>query len=120
MYGIPFPWSMRESRTGMKIIFLDIGGVLNRIGSQRRTTERYRGHIGIDRELAEKFNALVKRTGASVVLSSTWRLEVGWLKILKDYGLDTECFVGCTPRLPGQIRGEEIEKWLEAHSDTER
>ncbi|MDP3963492.1 MAG: HAD domain-containing protein [bacterium] len=104
----------------MKVIFLDIDGVLNRIGVAGRTDQRYRGRIGIDPELAEKFNALVKRTGASVVLSSTFRLEVGWYFILKDSGIDTKPFIGATPRLPGCPRGEEVEKWLEDHDDVER
>jgi hypothetical protein len=58
----------------MKVIFLDIDGVLN----NSRTVERWRGLIGIDASLARRFAELQHSTGAKVVLSLTWRLSRMW------------------------------------------
>lgn len=52
-----------------KFIFLDIDGVLN----CNNTTELFLGMTGIEDRLVEKFSAIVKATGAEIVLVSTWR-----------------------------------------------
>ena len=62
----------------MKVIFLDIDGVLNCIGSFNRTKTRFNGFVGMDPTLVARFNSLVEKTGARVVLSSTWRLDPKW------------------------------------------
>src|SRR5690348_10404441 len=55
----------------MKVIFLDIDGVLN---SASTPNPRKFPYIVDDRLLA-RFKELVRRTGATVVLSSTWRVD---------------------------------------------
>ena len=56
-------------RTERKVIFLDIDGVLN----CNNTTEIFLGMTGIEDRLVEKLRAIVKATGAEIVLVSTWR-----------------------------------------------
>jgi hypothetical protein len=90
----------------MKVIFLDIDGVLNK----RQTVERWRGLIGIDATLARRFAQLQEVTGAVVVLSSTWRLERNWKAMMRRNGVVG--IIDRTPDLPGHSRGEEIEAWL--------
>ena len=68
----------------MKVIFLDIDGVLNTPSSESRCGE----YIGIDDEKVEKLKKIVKKTKAEIVLISTWKKY--WrkeekLKPLQDY-----------------------------------
>ena len=68
----------------MKVIFLDIDGVLNTPSSESRCGE----YIGIDDEKVEKLKKIVEKTKAEIVLISTWKKY--WrkeekLKPLQDY-----------------------------------
>ncbi len=58
----------------MKIIFLDIDGVLNCEGSRSHCA----GYRGIDDKKVETLAKIVKATGAEIVLISTWK--DGWRK----------------------------------------
>ena len=53
----------------MKIVFLDIDGVLNCEGSRSRCV----GYRGIDDKKAENLAQIVRATGAEIVLISTWK-----------------------------------------------
>jgi hypothetical protein len=57
------------SRLGMKVIFLDIDGVLN---SDQTSNPRKLPYI-VDRKLLARFKRVLKHTCAKVVLSFTWR-----------------------------------------------
>jgi len=57
----------------MNVIFLDIDGVLNCRHTRTRTSD---GWCFVDDYLIERLKNLVMRSGARVVLSSTWR--EGW------------------------------------------
>ncbi len=70
----------------MKVIFLDIDGVLNTYDSK----ERAFGYIFVEDRKVALLQQLVERSGAKIVLSSTWR--EGWDMQLhpEDYGkIDT-------------------------------
>ena len=58
----------------MKVIYLDIDGVLN----STFTTERLEGVVGIDDELLSNLKSIVDYTGAKIVLISSWKN--GWEK----------------------------------------
>jgi len=111
----------------MKVIFLDIDGVLNRLGTPQegRTTTQWNGFIGMEPELVQRFNSLVKKTGVQVVLSSTWRLSPTWREDMKGNGLDFE-FLDRTESLYDANksrrldRGFEINKWLSEHPDVDK
>lgn len=108
----------------MKVIFLDIDGVLNSMDWYKRRT-RVKSKTW-DEYHAQEFDpvalALIKRvineTGAKVVLSSTWRLSKEGVKFIKSIGID---ILDCTPHLPRPTntsveyceRGKEIKAWIE-------
>lgn len=102
-----------------KIIFLDVDGVLNKLGSVehgRTGVDPKIGFIGTEPELVSRLNTIVARTGAHVVLSSAWRKSKRLRKRLIEVGIK---FVDITPSLGG-IRGDEIKKWLEGHPKVKR
>lgn len=92
----------------MKVIFLDIDGVLN---CALTPNPRKFPYI-IDRRLLAKLRGLLKRTGAKVVLSSSWRLDPIGLLAAKHYGVPV---YDVSPDMPSSTRCKEIEKWLRAH-----
>ena len=53
----------------MKVIFLDIDGVLN----EEKSRSRCCGYTGIDDKKAENLAKIVKETKAEIVLVSTWK-----------------------------------------------
>lgn len=62
---------------GERVVFLDVDGVLN----CRETKERVGGHglsIGVEERKVEILASIVKRTGAIIVLTSSWKH--GWEK----------------------------------------
>ena len=101
----------------MKIIFLDIDGVLNSFQTQPK--EEIENMFGIHKVLVERLNDVVRKTDAKVVLSSTWRHDKNWRKTMKESGLDFK-FLDKTPDLRGEIRGNEIQKWLDKHQNVEK
>jgi len=98
----------------MKVIFLDIDGVLN----CKTTTERWKSYVGLDQDLILIFEELVKKTKSSVVITSTWRLHDNWRQILKENGLNCR-LLGRTPSVIG-IRGDAVNKWLTKRSNVEK
>lgn len=54
----------------MKIIFLDIDGVLNCLGSTSRSPS---GYVGVDDDKLNRLRTIVGITGAKIVLCSTWK-----------------------------------------------
>ena len=94
------------------MIFLDIDGVLAPI----RRWDRYGD---LDPACIQVLNEIVARTGADVVVSSTWRYgktASELQKILQAQGF-TGCVLDTTPTgAPGADRGEEITAWLAEHA----
>ena len=106
----------------MKVIFLDIDGVLNTSGYysfayQKNFKVRDNNGTIFDPECIKNLNEITDRTGAKIVISSAWRtLGIQKLKqIFSDRGITGE-IIDCTPI--GTIddlffcRGQEIEHWL--------
>lgn len=102
----------------MKILFLDIDGVLNSqdfiIKSARKKGAMLHPNEMIDPESIEYLNKVIEETGAHIVISSTWRKS--WKKNeleahLEGYGLVYPIF-DYTPIHESRVRGEEIEDYL--------
>ncbi len=106
----------------MKIIFLDIDGVLN----WRKTVERVHvgRFIGIDPAMVARFNQIIDaHPDAKIVISSTWRnsfsysTEIldfpGLIKYLQARGLKGEVIDHTPLYFTKRSRGHEIGEWLE-------
>ena len=98
----------------MRVLFLDVDGVLNRTGFRPVTSVGLRSWI--EPELAGRLSELLVLTGASVVLSSDWRIgrELAHLQDELSTAGITCSVVGTTPVL-GTERWQEIEAWRSAH-----
>lgn len=118
----------------MKIIFLDIDGVLN-----STTSSIIRHHLGINDNMhyvsKENFNLLkllVDESNAHIVISSTWRKDRGFIEeaqneeeiveifknFFKENGWEKAPIIGITSNLSG-FRGEEVATYLDKISKTE-
>ena len=122
----------------MFVIFLDIDGVLN----HQRLYDSLRSRAGstapadwIDADCVARLDALCARTGARLVISSSWRTYadipgqpvgglVGTVAVLRSRGLVADV-IGATPdhttdemraRQERAPRWPEISAWLSAHS----
>jgi len=108
----------------MRIIFLDIDGVLNSqlFYTERSQCQRASDGAGadIDERCVNYLNSLIAETGAKVVISSTWRSD--GLEYCKT-ALEAKGFVGeiidVTPHLrhEGCLRGNEIYHWIQKNSE---
>ncbi len=111
----------------MKVVFLDIDGVLCKfIGNEDRARAYNENEDGgdfedvwlhyFDKEAVANLNYLIEATGAKIVVSSTWRIS--YYKYLEKYfkhqGITGE-IIGKTVRLPGEERGHEIQIYLDEH-----
>jgi len=97
----------------MKVIFLDIDGVLN---CTKTPNPRKFPYI-VDPALLVRFKRLVESTGAHVVLSSTWRYDPAGLFSANHWGVP---FIDITPDMPHVPRCKEIIGWLENHPEVNR
>ncbi|MBP5684453.1 MAG: hypothetical protein J6X02_04270 [Bacilli bacterium] len=119
----------------MKIIFLDIDGVLNTFQTFREIHYEFQltglRRVAIDEDKVALLKEIVDNTGALIVLSSSWR-KYGKMKkgnfvtknqnlsdiinILKKYNLN---IYDITPRSLMDNREQEIRAWLSKHHDVE-
>jgi hypothetical protein len=98
-----------------KIVFLDFDGVVNAFDEPESL--RY-----LSQTCVANLNTLLERSGASIVISSTWRIGhriVDMIQILVNAGFRfPERVIGITPRgCQGQVRGDEIGLWLKDHPE---
>lgn len=114
----------------MKIIFLDVDGVLN----CSTTTKRLKvcnEFTFVDTRKILRLRDIVERTGAKLVLSSTWRfgafpnafhLEKAGLRELVEEFRRVRCplWFDCTPYLSCAKRWQEINAWLTLHPEVEK
>ncbi len=125
----------------MKIIFLDIDGVLNHCDTRSNVspTTKEPLPIPIAPECMARLNRLIAETGAKIVISSSWRTFVRWQDLgpaLVRHGLIADV-IGETPDLVNDEvwlarwyaregspfmyerleRGWEIREWIAAHPE---
>jgi hypothetical protein len=92
----------------MKVIFLDIDGVLN----CKTTPNPRKFPFIVDKKLLACLLKLLKRTGAKIVLSSSWRNDPIGLLAAKHFGIP---LWDVCPDMPKSARCKEVLKWLAAH-----
>ena len=94
----------------MKIIFLDIDGVLN-------TYSTICEGVNWEPSLVKILKRIITETGVKIVLSSTWRKIDRYCNIIKnDMKID---YIDKTPEL-WQKRGIEIQEWLDKNPNVEK
>lgn len=111
----------------MKVLFLDIDGVLN--SNEYVKTDRYlkkEQGVGfpdcdLDENAIKRVNHICEKTGAKIVISSTWREMNDCIPSLIRNGLKIKV-IGLTPCLDrktesgvwmAKTRGQEIQAWLD-------
>ena len=107
----------------MKILFLDVDGVLNSrdyVYRMRAKDKKYRLWLDTDPEAVKLLQGIIEATKCKVVLSSTWRLYEDSRKHVKEKVCH---YIDCTADLQrgakrGIVaRGEEVKLWLDQHPD---
>lgn len=96
----------------MKVLFLDIDGVLNSVGFRPENPKGVRDWL--NEENVRRLRLLVESTGARIVVSSSWRLTTLVEELssaLESKGARVE-IVGVTPSLGPGSRAAEIAAWL--------
>ena len=105
----------------MKVVFLDIDGVLNSYRTRAAHGEYPRGFapedmLMFDQTAISLIGAIVRAAGAKVVLSSAWRVTYSFINAAKAFDLP---IIGSTPVFDAS-RGAQIKYWLDEHkSDVE-
>jgi hypothetical protein len=97
----------------MKVVFLDIDGVLN----CKKTKNPRNFPYVVDPKLLGRLNRLLDRTAAKVVLSSSWRLDPIGILAAKHWRVP---FIDTCPDLPKRPRSEEILGWMAANPKASR
>lgn len=102
-----------------KLIFLDVDGVLNSTTYWKSLDEEEKySMFHLDRNAIKKLKRIVDKTGAEIVVSSTWRKFNEDMQMLvtrlSAYGLSV---MGKTPVLYNKERGDEISAWFESNPD---
>jgi len=97
----------------MQVLFTDIDGVLN----CRQTPNPRKLPYIVDQKLLVRFKRLVKDTGVTVVLTSTWRYDPAGLFSAKYWEIP---FQDVLPDMPDQPRRDEVLAWLSKHPNVTR
>jgi len=97
----------------MKVLFLDIDGVLNSHAYDVKQALAGGDLMAPDPKAVLRLLWILQETGAKVVLSSSWRLDQGAVEYLKAHGIPIH---DVTPRGDAfGCRAAEIEAWLLEH-----
>lgn len=100
----------------MKVLFLDIDGVLNNDTTKEKVQTVFGSFTGINSILLNRFLNWRQFRDIEVVLSSSWRLDerynYAFTKHLNDLGIT---WIDVTSRIG--TRGAEIKDWLDRHTD---
>lgn len=96
----------------MRVVFLDIDGVLN-CADEAATA---RGLVRPRPDLIALLDDLIDRTGARIVLASTWRCDPKAVEVARRTGLK---FIDTLDDHGRGERGAFIRKWLAKHPEVE-
>lgn len=109
-----YPGKARDPR---RVIFLDVDGVLN-----CETTPPFDGTIltGVDCEMIRKFWLIVATTGATVVLSSSWRWSADLCEELRAAGVRWDSTTTTNWDHQGGERHRNIQRWLDENPGVHR
>ena len=117
-----------RSAHGSAVLFLDVDGVLNRVGTCERSPH---GTYGVEMEKVKMLRDIVAATGCKIVVSSTWRKYDDLMAYLREQiggGVSSQ-IIGETPVLDrrtasgihvAKVRGDEIQAWLDENPEVKR
>lgn len=99
----------------MKIIFLDIDGVMNNYDVVREACQKDDMSLEamMGKSFVERLNDIVRRTNCQIVISSSWRRFLSLVEIRKGFkfhGFQGK-IISTTPELDKE-RGYEIDEWM--------
>lgn len=94
----------------MKILFLDIDGVVN---SVKNFNPKNNTLYPLDRYCAFLVGRIQLQTGCKVVLSSSWRHDP---RAVQEVSQNVVELLDITPTL-GKYRGDEVQAWLDKHPE---
>ncbi len=114
----------------MKVIFLDVDGVLNSMEwMQSDECVTNGGIFGMDTEAVKLLKYIIQKTGANIVVSSSWRIggitegshfyeelkRTDPSDTILNAVIDRTCSGGITdfPNNRNYIRGDQIQKWID-------
>lgn len=115
----------------MKVIFLDIDGVLNsekfwndetqpkrwlKAKQDGKNIDEQSALANIDYKAVELLNRIVKKTDAEIVISSTWKNDFNLPYKLRYMGL-IKPYYGITPYSTTRHRGTDIKMWLDLYKE---
>ena len=98
----------------MKVLFLDIDGVVNKQENYDRSKNM--GPYPIDSYCAFLVGRIQLQTGCEVVLSSSWRIHP---EGVQNVSKRVVRLLDRTPYLPG-IRGDEVQAWLDKYPEFDK
>lgn len=111
----------------MKVIFLDIDGVVNCSDTKERSPSKV---IGVEQSKIALVKQIIEATGAKLILSSTWRIgwfyeetgshdrdEQDWHYLRDEFFKQGLWFFDYTPLDKSRHRGTEIQTWLDKWED---
>lgn len=115
------------------VVFLDVDGVLNHhtlYAALKGADRRHEHAAWMDPACVARVQSLCDRTGAAIVVSSSWREIIGLpatVEALRANGLTADV-IGCTPTehevgrfvVLAMSRWQEIRAWLDAHAMVDR
>lgn len=116
----------------MKIIFLDIDGVLNTDRQIRKNQLKQIKDLDFDTEAMVQLKRILEETKAKIVISSTWKTHRDsdgylWREIIRNfnnYQIQKEVIYDVTPLLDENMKPEtreiEIAEWIEQHKQVDK
>lgn len=113
-----------------KIIFTDVDGVLNCAKTTRRL-KCWNCMPFVDARKVLRLRDIVERTGAQLVLSSSWRVgrhekamyldRMALIELEQEFKrLRCPVWIDCTPLIPFEDREVEVQKWLSQHPEVDK
>lgn len=109
----------------MKIVFIDIDGVLNCKSTKETVNCKvngvFRAMKGIDEGLLQTFVEIIKATKAEVVLISTWRnfpdAKQHFVNRLNNHGIKLMACTSCMgDTRSSELKGQEIDEFVEKYN----
>lgn len=94
-----------------KIIFLDIDGVLNS-KDWYFCRKGKKGKGNIDPAAVRNLKSIIKKTDASIVLSSSWRTMSDIFEQFRNFGQGLELYAILNPL---KNKGEALDEWMETY-----